>query len=96
MLSDINNIFYILGFDSTLGHLKPTVNNEVQKEAVEKLIHRLIPGRSLEFTINIDPSLAPPDKDYFKVSTNIMVKVNIKIPHILHIHWTKNVCVKNF
>jgi hypothetical protein len=52
---------------STLNHVKTAVSVNEQEQVVEDLIVRLIGARASEFSITVNTSIGPPDKDTFKV-----------------------------
>ncbi|XP_070563330.1 alpha-N-acetylglucosaminidase-like isoform X2 [Ptychodera flava] len=53
----------------TLDHLKPSVSNETQAQAVKGLIQRLLPARASQFHVVVDKSIGPPNLDTFEVET---------------------------
>lgn len=59
--------YFLVDFQSTLGHIKSKAPPDVQRQAVLDLMKRIIPSRAQEFAVIIDPGIAPVGKDAFKV-----------------------------
>lgn len=62
------SITVFVGFELTLGHLKPQTSEGTQASAALDLIKRVIPDRASEFNVIILKNLAPIGKDAFHVS----------------------------
>lgn len=46
----------ILGFESTLGHIRPAASDDVQEKAVKSLIQRLLGNAAEKFQVMINSS----------------------------------------
>lgn len=60
-------LLFLIGFQDTLGHLRPSASPQVQAEAATEVVQRLIGDDYKLFPISIDQGLGPVGKDTFMV-----------------------------
>lgn len=57
-----------LGFEETLGHIRPKASAETQSQAALEVINQTLPGRAGEFFVEVYPDLVLNGKELFQVS----------------------------
>lgn len=66
-----------LGFEKTLGHIRPQVSVETQSQAAFEVLKRTVPERAQEFSLEVNPNLTVNGKDSFQVIVLYFIKMFI-------------------
>lgn len=57
-----------IGFQETLGHIRPQASADTQTQAALEVINRTIPQRAKEFSVEVAPEFTTNGKETFRVS----------------------------